>query len=103
MATFGPCIGVKPGCRDGRSLTLHTARWCMRCGGGPYCSECLEGHQVGHREIDAEQAANLKYPDGRYRNAALKAWAQPGAREKRVAAMRHPEVRAKRKARKALS
>jgi hypothetical protein len=40
----------------------------------------------------------MKDPDGRYAEAARRAWAEPGARAKRCAAMRSPEAQAKRAA-----
>ena len=39
----------------------------------------------------------MKYKDGRYRDAALKAWARPGARAKRRTAMRTVTAQAKRR------
>lgn len=89
------CEGVRSGCKDKR-LSDYSARWCMQCGNGPYCSDCLEGHQEGHREIEAEKQA--KYPDGRYQEAARKAWARPGSRGKRSAAMRAAHAARRREA-----
>jgi len=43
----------------------------------------------------------MKYADGRYSTAALKAWAKPGAKDKRRAAMRTEAAQVKR--RRALS